>query len=309
MYANRLVSHIRSGKKLADKDVIAVLVESSSLKKWQEIVTYKMFYQGLCQRTQELGLKIECFLLKQPGMSTARVDHILYTRGIRGVIMAPPYIGNRSTRINWNRYASIGVGFGREEQDLNRVVFDHLSNYILAYNKLRNMGYRRIGTVLTKRIVHGNHHISQWHIGYLNCQNQIPESERIPVLESTDIGASADEDIAAADRFNKWISEWRVDAVLSIAGSEKLWLDRMNWNIPKEIGLACLSTPQDGNYAGIDERIAQAGAIALESVSSKISHNEFGIPENPTTIMIQGRWHNGPTVKIRNGLNCRRVCN
>lgn len=161
MYANRLVSHIRSGKKLADKDVIAVLVESSSLKKWQEIVTYKMFYQGLCQRTQELGLKIECFLLKQPGMSTARVDHILYTRGIRGVIMAPPYIGNRSTRINWNRYASIGVGFGREEQDLNRVVFDHLSNYILAYNKLRNMGYRRIGTVLTKRIVHGNHHISQ----------------------------------------------------------------------------------------------------------------------------------------------------
>jgi len=50
--------------------------------------------------------------------------------------------------LNWNRYAAVGVGFGWEQQERDRVVYDNLQNYITAFHELIRLGYRRIGTVL-----------------------------------------------------------------------------------------------------------------------------------------------------------------
>lgn len=71
----------------------------------------------------------------------------------------------------------------------------------------------------------------------------------------------------------------------------------MSLDVPEEIGFACLSNPQGHDYASIDERTARAGAIALESVATPFSHNNFGIPTDPATTLIQGRWHEKPAVR------------
>lgn len=298
MYANRLMSHIRSGKKLSDRDTIALIVEARSLKEWLgKTTTYQNFYAGISQKAFELGLQLEAFFLQQPGMSAAKLDQILYTRGIHGIIMAPPYRSNRSLDLTWSRYAAIAIGFGWEEQDLTRVVFDHLNNYTIAFSKLREMGYKRIGTVLTKRIISGHPNIRRWHTGYLDCQNRIPQEEQIPVFAETNGNISPENDRTGAENFSKWVKDWNLDAVLTIAGNEKKLIEALGKSIPQDIGLACLSRPGNSSYAGIDEQSDMIGALALELVSARLFHNEFGLPAKPTTMMIYGTWRDGHTVR------------
>ena len=300
-YLTVLMSNIRTGRKLNDQGVIGLLIEARSQEDWYGVEAYRIFHQGVIQRGLELGFRIENFFLKKPGMSAAKIDRILHTRGIKGIILAPPYHGNRSLNLHWERYAAIGVGFGWEEQELNRVVYDNLQNYILAFNRLRQLGYRRIGTLLDDTFIHGTRHGIKSYTGYLECQNSIPEKDRIPVFASNNPprGAVFSEtgDRIAAAAFSEWFLKWHPDAVLTLTGREKRWLDAMNLKIPRDAGLACLALPPDSDYAGIYEKGEVVGSTALELVAAQIARNEFGLPLHSKTTMIEGRWINGNTLR------------
>lgn len=299
-YLTVLMSNIRKGKALADKGVIALLVEDRSLKDWYKIQTYRIFHQGVLQRAKELGFHIDTFFLKQTGMDSAKVDRILDARGIKGIILAPPYHGNRTLEIHWERYASIGAGFGWETQELNRVSTDTFENYIIAFNRLRQQGYRRIGTILFQIAVRGIG--TRWYAAHLNCQNRIPENERIPVLEHPDapFGASyspeTEKEMQAA--FQVWYSKWKPDALLAVT-DEKIehWLATIDKKIPQDVGLACLAKTPDITSAGIDEMMEVVGATTVELVAAQIARNEFGLPDRQKIMLIEGRWAEGPTVR------------
>lgn len=302
-YLTVLMSQIRTGRKLSDQGVIGLLIEARSQEDWYGVEAYRIFHQGVIQRGLELGFRVENFFLKKPEMSAAKTDQILYTRGIKGIILAPPYHGNRSLTLHWERYAAIGVGFGWEEQELNRVVYDTLQNYILAFNKLRQLGYKRIGTLLDDTFIHGTRHGIKSYTGYLECQNSIPEEDRIPIfaVNNPPRGAKFSEaaDRVAAAGFSKWFLKWNPDAVLTMTGREKKWLDAMKLRVPKDVGLACLAQPSDTSYARIDEKGEVVGATALELVAAQIARNEFGPPAHQKVMMIEGRWINGTTLQNR----------
>lgn len=306
-YANALMSQIRSGKKLCAKGVVGLLVETRSQKDWYEVESYRIFHQGVVHRGRELGFRVESFFLREPGMSAERIDQILHTRGITGIILAPPYHGNRSLNLQWNRYAAIGVGFGWEEQELNRVVYDNLQNFITAFNELRRLGYKRIGTVLGETFTYGNRYGTKWYTGYLECQNGIPAKERIPVFAGDNQPGESRVPVfaggsgkAAMAQFRDWFSKWKPDVILTLTGKEKEWLDAMKLSVPQDVGLACLSQPADSRYARIDEKGDVVGATALELVAAQIARNEFGPPFHPKATMIEGRWVPGNTLRTQN---------
>ena len=60
-YVNVLMSRIRSGKRLSDKGVIAMLVDATSKQDWHLIESYRLFHQGVIHRSSELGFEIETF--------------------------------------------------------------------------------------------------------------------------------------------------------------------------------------------------------------------------------------------------------
>lgn len=300
-YLTVLMSHIRTGKKLSGKGVIGLLVEADSQESWYKVESYRGFHQGVLQRGRELGFRVESFFLQQPGMSASKIDQILHTRNIKGIILAPPYHGNRSLDLHWERYAAIGVGFGWEAQELTRVVYDSQQNFITAFNALWQMGYRRIGTVLGKGLVYGTRHGIKSYTGYLECQNSIPEEARIPIFTSNDLpGEKESSEESETARFREWFLKWHPDALLTLVGSEKQWLDAMKLKVPKDVGLACLAQPSDTSYARIDEKGEVVGSTALELVAAQIARNEFGPPSHPKVMMIEGRWKNGATLRNKN---------
>lgn len=303
-YVNMLMSQVRSGRRLSEQGVIGLLVETASLEDWHEVASYRKFHQGVRRRGEELGYRVEPFFLQEKGMTPARLDRILQARGIRGLILAPPYHGNRSLDMDWRRYTAVGVGFGWEEQELNRVVFDNLQNFITAFTELRALGYRKIGTVLGETFTYGNRYGTKWYTGYLECWNLIPEEERIPVFAGRNQPGVNQVPVFAGtsnphqlDNFREWIDTWRPDALLTLTGRECAWLNRMGIRVPEDMGLACLSQPSEEGYARIEEKGDIVGGTALELVAAQMNRNEYGPPLHPKVTMIEGRWVTGPTVR------------
>jgi len=298
-YLTALMSGIRTGRQSGGKGVIGLLVEARSQSHWHTNDTHRIFHQSLLQRAQELDFHIEPFFLLEPGMNVSRIDQILQARGITGIILAPPCRGSLPLNLCWSRYAAIGIGFGWGILGLNLVGYDNLQNYITAFNELRKLGYRRIGSALGHAAVSGNRCGTKWYTGYLECQNAVPESERIPVFASVYSPPGAPSEDSVAEEFQQWVRTWRPDAVLCLAGREKEWLLSMGLKIPQDIGLACLARSPDSCCAGIDEKGPVIGATALEIVTAQIARNEFGPPRCPKITTVAGEWVPGISLRIR----------
>jgi LacI family transcriptional regulator len=299
-YLRAWMSNVRTGKNMSEQGVIALLIMARSVQEWETVDTFKLFHQGALLRAKELGYRLENFFLLAPEMKDKNIDRILTARGIKGIIIAPPYYGNRSLHLHWEKYAAIGVGFGWNEQELHRTVHDNLYNYTLAFNKLRKLGYKRIGTILDQIYIDGNRHGIKWYTAYLDNQNNLPTHERIPVLPlegaSTLTTMSAENIQLLKEKMKTWMNQWHPDAVLTIVGHQKEWLEEAGFLIPEELGLACLSLPCKSDFAGVNENSNVVGATAIEQVAAQIGRNEFGLPNHPLTLMIEGQWVGGSTV-------------
>jgi hypothetical protein len=49
--------------------------------------------------------------------------------------------------------------------------------------------------------------------------------------------------------------------------------------------------------AGLDLRPELQGTAAINSVVAQIHRNERGLPADPHTVMLSGRWVDGPTIR------------
>lgn len=300
-HVTALMSNIRTGKKLTHKGTIGLLIDFPSQEEWYRVETFRAFHQGMLQRAAELGLSIESFFLKEPNMSIARLDQILYTRSIKGIILAPPGHGEHLPGLRWERYAAVGAHSLWEGENLNRVGSDHHQNYLIAVSELTQLGYKRIGTALNKKFVLGSRMGTKWYTGYLEHQNGIAPENRIPVLAHEeplpDARISTKAGRILCTEFRNWFKEWKPDVVLALNGNEKSWINSMKLKVPDNVGVADLARSATSNYAGIDEKNEVLGSTALDLVCAQISRNEFGRPVHSTTTTIKGCWVNGATLK------------
>jgi LacI family transcriptional regulator len=287
-YVSTLMTHIRAGRKPAELGALALLVDVYQRDEWLHHESYQVYHDGVLRRSAELGFHPELFFLREPGNSPAQLDRILYARGIRGVILAPPYLGYRHVTMDWSRYACVGTGYGWEQQPFDRVAHDHDQNTVLAFQKLCALGYARIGLVLPAFYARGRG--TRWLDGFLTCQHHLPASRRLPLF----IGAEEEKSFPA---FKKWHARWQPDALLTLYGHESAWLEILGLRAPRDLGLACLIRPPGSALAGINDRYDQIGAATVELVASKIAFNQYGIPAQPKIILVEGHWLDGKSLR------------
>jgi len=290
-YVSALMAHIRSGRRPSDEGVIAAVVEARSEAEWHRMESYRIYHEGMRQRADELGFRVECFYRQAPGMSADILDRILEARGIQGVILAPPYRGSRSLNMRWERYACLGMGHGWEPQQLDRLANDHAQNMLLAFEELARLGYRRVGVLLGGKAAMGGKGL-KWLPGFLEAQNRLPASRRLPLYTG-----GADQN--AVGDFQRWRRRTRPDVLLSVTGQVVPFLEDCGVRIPDDLGYACLVRPRHSSFAGVDEKNDVLGAVAVELVAAQIARNERGIPDHPRLTLITGQWVDGDSVPNR----------
>ncbi|HEY9250575.1 MAG TPA: LacI family DNA-binding transcriptional regulator [Rariglobus sp.] len=290
---NALSSYRTSLRKPRFKATLAWINSEAVPARSHPVVLFREYHEGARDRADSLGYGLEEIHLTEPGLTRDRVGSILKARGIEGVLVAPLPRGQDSINLlPWEKLASVTFGYSLQHPPLHTVTASQYHAMRTILRELRALGYRRIGYVSDRefeRRCDGN-----WQAAFWVDANEQPPARRVPPFICSD-------EIRDRKKLREWLHRHRPE-VLVQAGIVGPWLRRelaaLKLDVPGDIGLVSHDVATgDKVNAGIDEKGRVTGAAAVDLLVAMINRQEFGPPDNPHQLLIEGRWVQGSTVR------------
>ena len=130
--AGALMSEIRRSRAGTFRGVIAVIDSDGISKRTPSASRYhREMIQGASDRAKELGFMTELFV-GQRDISTTRLNSILLSRGIRGLLLLPVHDDPDFSHLDWPQYAGVYADYIIESPRLHSVCSDHYRSLISA---------------------------------------------------------------------------------------------------------------------------------------------------------------------------------
>jgi len=243
--------------------------------------------KGVSQRAGELGFKIERFELGPKGIRIPRLDTILHTRNIQGLVLLPAVGLPDLSALSWQRYTAVYADLFINHPPLHCVCLDHYRSMVTLLRELHARGYRRPGLfmeiALDERLQY------RWEGAFLAIQKYLPNITEVPTLRLEKI---------SREDFIPWFRKYKPDVVLGHFHEAIEWMESCGARLPKTHGFVCLNSLRAlESCAALDFQPAQIGARAAELVIGQLLHNELGIPVQPSLTTIPARLLEGPTLR------------
>lgn len=286
-----LMAQLRTSRAQRAVERIAYFTTWDTRDGWRRPGNENNYFLGASERAAKLGYELEHIWAREPGVTTARLSKILYTRAIRGIILAPFSSPRSHITMDWKHFASAAISHTLVRPLVHRASHAHYNGMFLALRHLRHHGYRRIG--FATRLEQSERVGSSWLAALLVYQQSIPEAHRVPPLLPP-VPTNAGMDAAA---FAQWYHQHKPDVVISNLSNVLDLLRTMGMHVPKDVGFASLDlTTKDDPWSGIDQQAMEVGAAAMDQVVTQLQNNEFGLPKYPKTVYLDGLWRDGNTL-------------
>ncbi len=285
-----VMSHVR---KASNRNILPIAWINTDDRRedlWRNKVNLIPYFQGAQARCAAFGYRLDELWLCEPGMTEHRLSRILYQRGIKGVIIAPPdRLRIRHIRLDWEYFAAVSFTQAIFPK-LYRVTHDDYYNISLVLKLLRHNGYRRIGFCINQQDYYRSRQIYAAALSFFHTQ--IPPRERVPLVIHT-------HSEIAGDKFLGWLKRYEPDVVVGKHHGLLRWIESSGLSVPDDVGVVHLGLEGDcDDWAGIISHKREVGALAVERVVSLININQFGLPDISQDILIPGRWKKGNTLRI-----------
>lgn len=290
----------RAGARPAVK--LAHVVAWDRLELYYGFAPFREFREGAAARAAEFGYELEDFLLDEARMSARRLSGILRARAIPGVLIAPvqqpeKIVARVAAGEGWLRLdfaASATIGYTLELPRISRTVHDHAGAVELACARLAERGYRRVGLVMSEvmhRRVRG-----RWLAGWVCAQEDMASAPR--PLVSARVGERV--------VFDAWLKAERPDAILTCEwGAVEAHLARRGLVAARDLGVVDLQKlAAESPHAAVDQCNREVGAAAVDILLAQMGRHERGEPAVPKTVLVPGRWVEGPSVRAASLIVC-----
>ena len=250
-------------------------------------VFHRELLLGARTRAVKLGFKIEEFVVGRAGVTVPRLDSIMQSRGIHGVLLLPSWYAPDWSALDWTRYAGVYTDYIIERPALHCVCCNHYRSMTMLLTKLMERGYRRPGLFLEQGLDARTQR--RFSAAFRSFQESQPGIEQVPPLITT---------ARTREEFVAWFRRCQPDVVLGRFTEEIEWMQRCGARVPQTHGFVSLNTLFRARpCAGLDQQPAELGGRAVELLIAQLQRNELGVPEWATTTTIPARWVDGPTVR------------
>ena len=242
---------------------------------------------GARARAVELGFKLEEFVVDRAELTVPRLDSILQSRGIHGVLLLPSWYAPDWSELDWSHYAGVYTDYIIERPALHCVCCNHYRSMMAVLTRLAERGYKRPGLYVEKgRDERTQHRFSS---AFHSFQLTHPDIEAVPLLNV---------ESRRKDDFVDWFRRYKPDVVLGHFTELVDWMESAGARVPQTHGFVSLNLLYKARpCAGLDQQPRQLGARAVELLVAQLQRNERGVPEWPTTTTVPARWVEGPTVR------------
>jgi DNA-binding LacI/PurR family transcriptional regulator len=286
--AGALMSEMRRSGTGSFHGVLAVVdLESAEQRLSSSRPYHREVFRGAKEKGLGLGFKTVAFVLGSEGLTVSRLDSILKSRGIHGLLILPAASNPDISNLEWDVYAGIYTDYIIEKPALDSVCSDHFRSMVMAMRKLEALGYRRPGLVLHS--AHDQRLLNRWEAAYRIQDAKSDKFVAIEPLVLEDVNKLA---------FKKWFNVNNPDVVLCHRPEVKVWMESLGARIPETHGFCCLNVMNSETpVSGLDLRPRLIGSRGMELLVGQMRRNVYGVPETASTMTIPAQWIDGPTMR------------
>ena len=274
----QLMGYLRQPSAAKHAGTLAYVTAFDPPNAWRSVPVWQRYYSGAKKRGGELGYNLEEFSIGRSRMLPKRLGRVLQTRGIRGVIVAPLPEGTHHLELEWDRFCTVAIGLSLWEPRQHSVVHHHLASMVMALQKVRELGYRRIAMVLERN--HDARVQHHWSAAFLAEQRRV--------------GLPADlifDQLDQPAEFVSWFRRCRPDVIVGDNLVAARMLDAAGHRIPYDCGFVVLNlSATDEGFAGVNQLSESIGASAVSRLIGGLRQNQFGIPSLAETTLVPGIW-------------------
>ena len=244
---------------------------------------------GSRARAEELGYKIEEFVVGAGALSLARLGSILKARGIHGIMVLPSWRPPNLAGLDWVDFAAVSADLLPPPLQLHSVGCDHYRSVFSLLEFLWARGYRRPGLVLESG--RDERDMLRRSAALQAFQRRVPRAHRVPLLDASVLDPSV---------FGDWFRRYRPDVLLAHETGLIEMVEAEGAAVPTDCGFVCLNLAKTKRAcAGLDLQPRLIGARSVELLIAQLQQNVRGIPEYPSTLTLAARVVEGPTLEPR----------
>lgn len=257
---------------------------------------WKLIAKGIEERARELGFKAERFQAALYDFNNARINQVLKSRGIRGII----FLGGKldwDPILEWEYFACVKTVSFYPKVNLHLVHGNPVAMIKIALDKLTGYGYTKIGLAVSEAT---NNVTDNMVTGtFFNYQSKIPAKQRVPVFSPF----SLDEKHRVKGALCQWYRRHHPDAIISHSAEFNYQSELVPFGVkvPDDVAWAnyYLLIP-DGKTAGMLINTKESGHAAVNLLVQQLYFNNYGLPGIPLKVMISGmEWVDGATVPVK----------
>ncbi len=286
------------------KEILAYITNWSSCWGWRALPAHERAFIGAQRKAAEFGYQLEHFWLGEPGMNQRRMSSMLYHRGIRGALVAAHReTGDELSEIDWSRLSAVKIGCFPRGPALHRVIDDHAGMVRLAMQRIRALGYERVGVAMAQ----GWDDFSDraWSAGFSNERGNRPSGQRIPIFKFTrdpydwTEGQTARPSSGELAALAKWQRDYRPEVIVGYSPAVLAKLGQLGMVVPKDVAYVDLCLDQaDYRVAGVRQNGEISGEVAASMLVGQLQQNHCGLPAVGTTTMVAGTWIEGASLPV-----------
>jgi DNA-binding LacI/PurR family transcriptional regulator len=281
------MAQVRSGQPVnAAGTVIAFLDMHMGDYRLENCPSNSRLVVGARARANELGLQLQIFRPVEAKLSLERFYRILKARGIHGILVGPMPGAHSQMDLNFSGLAAVAFSYSLERPNLHRVGHNHFVTLRNVLEALYQKGVRRFGLALQSSM---DHRVGQrWHASFFEF-GRVHTDVLISVHEPELNQEATQANSGVRQKIDKWIRSDRPEVILGISS----WLPGVlrKLGVDDEIRYLDLDL-YPGKFpcpvAGVDQRYEALGATAVNEVVGQWSRQEYGIPHQPKTILLDG---------------------
>jgi LacI family transcriptional regulator len=278
------MASIRARKIVRYKATLGLLISDPPEGIWKGT---ESVIEGVIETCNEIGFGCDTFDLKDRSLTAKRLDKILKTRDIHGLIEAPTLMDFSNYEIDFSRLIYVSTNAGFLPQKFHRVNHDYYGNMDMLMRILYANGYRRPGLLVARDLDSRINHL--WTSRYLAFQQTENLGKIPPYMPDNRLAYKK-------SAFMTWYKEFKPDIL--IASSQEVYEDdfykKAGLRIPQDIEMVKINiNDMKKGFSGINTNSKEVGASCVRLMAQLMYQNEYGIPEKPISILIPGSWTSG----------------
>jgi LacI family transcriptional regulator len=251
------------------------------------------YWRGAEACARKFGYRLEEFTLGS-NMSLSRLEKVLLARGIAALLLPPHEFPVDWGDFNWDRFSVVRFGRSLPSPRAHIVTSDQAGNAMMAFDAIRERGYRRIGGVREKKSDDRVYHRTRlFEAGFLSMQFDIDPEQVVPI-----VALDPDKPRSHRQILTRWFQQEQPDAIFTESSLITL-LTECGYRVPHDIGVAGTTLLDTDATAGIDQHPEEIGRVGVLVLLSQVNDNARGVPEIFRQVLIEGDWVDGPSLPWR----------